>query len=54
MHVIGTLILMIFFRLRVWQGVLSVPSRAVVLDHRVPLCVAVRIEYQDIRYLERT
>jgi hypothetical protein len=30
-----------------------VPSAAVVYDHRVPLCVAVRNEYQNIRHLER-
>jgi hypothetical protein len=42
----------IFFRLHVWQSVLSLPSDAVVRDHRDLLCVAVRNEYQDIQYLE--
>jgi hypothetical protein len=47
------LILYHIFRLHVGQGVLSVPSAAVVHYHRVTLCVAVRNEYQNIRHLER-
>jgi hypothetical protein len=43
----------IFSRLYVWQGVLSVPKAAVVRDHRDLLYVAVRNEYQDIRHWER-
>ena len=37
MHVIDAMIFVIIFRLHVWQGVLSVPTVAVVRDHRVPL-----------------
>jgi UDP-N-acetylglucosamine transferase subunit ALG13 len=47
------LICITFFRLHAGQGVLSVPSAAVVRGHREPLCVAVRNEYQDIKQVDR-
>jgi hypothetical protein len=52
MHIIDTLIFIILFRLHVWQGVLPLPTAALVRDHRELLCVAVRNEYQDIKRLE--
>jgi hypothetical protein len=54
MHIIDAFILYHIFRLYVWQGVLCLPSAAVVRDHRDTLYVDVRNEYEDNKYLERT
>ena len=42
----------VFFRLHVWQGVLSAPSDAVARDHRDTLYVAVWNECKDSIYVE--
>jgi hypothetical protein len=43
----------IFFRLRAWQGVLPIPNAAVAPDHLEPLCVAVWNEYKESKPFER-